>query len=135
MKFHLSMMASAVLLSAAATPSLASDSFQSISKLWSTTSTGVAANASSDFSSEISAWDPVSRSIFAAGGRGIEVLSLTGSVINSWDTTAYGEINSIAISGGVAALRPGDQAKALIERADRALYQSKLAGRDRITAC
>jgi hypothetical protein len=104
MKFHLSMMASAVLLSAAATPSLASDSFQSISKLWSTTSTGVAANASSDFSSEISAWDPVSRSIFAAGGRGIEVLSLTGSVINSWDTTAYGEINSIAISGGVAAV-------------------------------
>ena len=42
---------------------------------------------------------------------------------------------SITISGGVAALRPGDQAKALIERADRALYQSKLAGRDRITAC
>ena len=42
---------------------------------------------------------------------------------------------SITISGGVASLRPGDQAKALIERADRALYQSKLAGRDRITAC
>ena len=42
---------------------------------------------------------------------------------------------SITISGGVASLRLGDQAKALIERADRALYQSKLAGRDRITAC
>lgn len=110
MKFHLSMIASAVLLSAAATPALASDSFQSITKLWSTTSTGIAGVAgnapslASDYSSEISAWDPVTRSIFAAGGRGIEVLSLTGSVINSWDTTAYGEINSIAISGGVAAV-------------------------------
>jgi DNA-binding beta-propeller fold protein YncE len=110
MKFHLSMMASAVLLSATATPALASASFESITKLWSTTSTGIAGVAgnapslASDYSSEISAWDPVTRSIFAAGGRGIEVLSLTGSVINSWDTTAYGEINSIAISGGVAAV-------------------------------
>lgn len=104
MKFHLSMMASAVLLSVTATPALASASFEPITKLWSTTSTGVASNLAPDYSSEISAWDPVTRSIFAAGGRGIEVLSLTGSVINSWDTTAYGEINSIAISGGVAAV-------------------------------
>jgi DNA-binding beta-propeller fold protein YncE len=104
MNFRLSMMASAVLLSAAAMPASASASFQSISKLWSTTSTGVAGNLAPDYSSEISAWDPLTRSIFSAGGRGIEVLSLTGTVINSWDTTAYGEINSIAISGGVAAV-------------------------------
>ena len=68
---------------------------------------GVSGNAASllpDFSSEIAAWDAASRSIFAAGGRGIQVLSLTGSVINSWDTTSFGEINSIAISDGVAAV-------------------------------
>jgi hypothetical protein len=110
MKFHLSMMASAVLLSAAATPTLASPSFESISKLWSTTSSGLAGvtgnspSLAADYSSEISAWDPLSRSIFVAGGKGIEVLSLTGSVINSWETTKYGEINSIAISDGVAAV-------------------------------
>ena len=40
---------------------------------------------------------------------------------------------SITISGGVAALRTGDDVKSLIERADRALYQSKMAGRDRIS--
>ena len=39
---------------------------------------------------------------------------------------------SITISGGVAALRAGDDVKSLIERADRALYQAKMAGRDRI---
>jgi hypothetical protein len=100
----------ALAASLSTTPVLASASFQSIAKLWSTTSTGVAGvsgNANSllpDYSSEISAWDAASRSIFVAGGRGIEVLGLNGSVINSWDTTAYGEINSIAISDGVAAV-------------------------------
>lgn len=110
MKLHFSMMASAVLLATAAAPALASASFQSISKLWSTTSTGIAgvtgnpASLNADFSSEIGAWDPLSRSIFVTGGRGIEVLSLQGAVLSSWDTTNFGEINSIAISGGVAAV-------------------------------
>lgn len=40
---------------------------------------------------------------------------------------------SITISGGIAALRAGDDVKSLIERADRAMYQSKMAGRDRIS--
>ncbi len=110
MKFHLSMMASAVLLSAAVTPALASDSFQSISKLWSTTSTGIAgiagntASLAPDYSSEISAWDPLSRTIFSVGGKGIELLNLNGTVHSSFDTTAFGEVNSISISGGVAAV-------------------------------
>ena len=39
---------------------------------------------------------------------------------------------TVTISGGVAALRPGDDAQALIARADAALYQSKNGGRDRI---
>ena len=40
---------------------------------------------------------------------------------------------TITISGGVAAWRPGDDAAALVQRADAALYQSKKAGRDRVT--
>lgn len=40
---------------------------------------------------------------------------------------------TVTISGGVAALRPGDDAQALIARADSALYQSKNSGRDRVS--
>ena len=40
---------------------------------------------------------------------------------------------TVTISGGVAALRPGDDAQALIARADNALYQSKNGGRDRVS--
>ena len=40
---------------------------------------------------------------------------------------------SVTISGGVAAMRPGDDAAALIARADAALYASKHGGRDRVT--
>ena len=40
----------------------------------------------------------------------------------------------ISVSMGVARLRPGETAASWIERADRALYQAKNAGRDRIEA-
>jgi diguanylate cyclase len=40
---------------------------------------------------------------------------------------------TVTISGGVAALQPGDDAQALISRADSALYQSKNSGRDRVS--
>ena len=40
---------------------------------------------------------------------------------------------TITLSGGVAALRAGDDAPALIARADGALYQSKNSGRDRVS--
>jgi diguanylate cyclase len=40
---------------------------------------------------------------------------------------------TVSISGGVAAMQPGDDAQVLIARADRALYKSKEAGRDRVT--
>ena len=40
---------------------------------------------------------------------------------------------SITISGGIAIYKPSEQADTFIERADRALYQSKWAGRDRVT--
>jgi diguanylate cyclase (GGDEF)-like protein len=38
----------------------------------------------------------------------------------------------ITVSMGIARLRPGETAAAWIERADRALYQAKNGGRDRI---
>lgn len=40
---------------------------------------------------------------------------------------------TVSISGGVTALQPGDGPQDFIARADGALYQSKQAGRDRVT--
>jgi diguanylate cyclase len=40
---------------------------------------------------------------------------------------------TVSVSAGVAALVPGDDASALIARADAALYRSKQGGRDRVT--
>lgn len=40
---------------------------------------------------------------------------------------------TVSISGGVAAMQPGDDAPDLIARADGALYRSKQCGRDRVT--
>ena len=40
---------------------------------------------------------------------------------------------TVTLSGGVATMQPGDDAQSLIARADGALYQSKQAGRDRVT--
>jgi diguanylate cyclase len=40
---------------------------------------------------------------------------------------------TVTLSGGVAALQPGDDAAALVQRADAALYRSKQTGRDRVT--
>lgn len=40
---------------------------------------------------------------------------------------------SVTVSGGLAAWRPGDGVDDLVDRADKALYASKKAGRDRIT--
>jgi len=40
---------------------------------------------------------------------------------------------TVTISGGVATLQPGDDASSLIARADAALYESKRAGRDRVS--
>lgn len=42
-------------------------------------------------------------------------------------------IGVVTISLGIAVLRPGENAAELLERADACLYQSKNAGRDRVT--
>jgi hypothetical protein len=55
-------------------------------------------------SSEISAWDSLSRSLFVVGGNGIDVLGLDGTRLQSFNTSAFGAVNSIAIANGVAAV-------------------------------
>lgn len=42
-------------------------------------------------------------------------------------------IGKVTLSFGVTSFRPGDTASSLIERADKALYQSKQNGRNRVT--
>jgi len=44
----------------------------------------------------------------------------------------YGEIN-VTISIGVTIVMPGDTAEGLVERADRLMYESKRAGKNRVT--
>jgi diguanylate cyclase len=49
------------------------------------------------------------------------------------DRRTHEVLLTVTLSGGVAALQPGDDASALVQRADAALYRSKQAGRDRVT--
>ena len=49
------------------------------------------------------------------------------------DRRTQAVVLTITISGGIAVLQQDEDAHALITRADRALYQSKQDGRDRIT--
>jgi diguanylate cyclase len=49
------------------------------------------------------------------------------------DRRTHEVLLTVTLSGGVAASQPGDDASALVQRADAALYRSKQAGRDRVT--
>jgi diguanylate cyclase len=57
--------------------------------------------------------------------------TIAGSRIRRKDSQE--SIGQITVSLGVAALRDGDSAEGWLERADQALYASKLAGRNRVT--
>jgi diguanylate cyclase len=49
------------------------------------------------------------------------------------DRRTQAAVLTVSVSGGVAAMAPGDDAQSLIARADGALYKSKQSGRDRVT--
>jgi len=104
MKFHLSMIASAVL---AATPLLAvAGPLDSSSLLWTQRhgAQGALVAAPTGFLSEIVTFDSASKTLWVAGVKGVDVLdALTGTRLQFIDTTAYGSINSVAIHGGIAA--------------------------------
>lgn len=70
-----------------------------VQKLWSYQN-------SSGYSSEIGAWDARTGSLFVAGGKGLELLDIAGNRIGQLDAVAagYGEVNSIAIFNGIAAV-------------------------------
>lgn len=70
-----------------------------VQELWSYQSTP-------GFSSEIGAWDSRTGTLFVVGGKGLEVLDLAGSRVAQFDASAagFGEVNSIAIHGGMAAV-------------------------------
>jgi hypothetical protein len=81
-------------------PQLASaeSAISSISKAWTYTHT------TSGVTSEISAFDSNTNTLWVAGVVGVDVLNLNdGSLVQHIDTTSYGFINSIAIHNGLAA--------------------------------
>jgi DNA-binding beta-propeller fold protein YncE len=101
MKFRLTLIASALALAACGAAAQTSP-ISSITKLW--TFAHGAGLSGSGRSSEIAAWDPASRSMFVVGGSGIDVLDLAGNLRQSFDTSAFGTVNSISIANGVAAV-------------------------------
>ena len=55
-------------------------------------------------SAEIPAWDALTGTLWVVGGNGLDVLDLGGNRLQSYNTTAFGGINSLAISGQTLAL-------------------------------
>jgi len=97
----------ALALGTATLPTTAAAQLLAVTKLWTTGNTnGQAAAAADRFSSEIGVWDPLSKSLFIAGGRGLEVLALDGARLQTFDaiSAGLGVINSISIANGVAAV-------------------------------
>jgi hypothetical protein len=86
----------------AATTAASANPIAGIQKNWSFTHSSASNNTGR--SSEISAWDPVTQSLFVVGGNGIDVLGLDGSLRATFASGVYGAVNSIAVSGGMAAI-------------------------------
>jgi DNA-binding beta-propeller fold protein YncE len=55
-------------------------------------------------SSEIPVWDALSGALWVVGGNGLDVLDLAGNRLQSFSTSAFGSVNSIAISGQTLAV-------------------------------
>ena len=62
-----------------------------------------------------------------------EIVRLKTRSMKIRDRRTQEVVLTVTVSAGVAVLHPGDDAQALVERADAALYQSKQTGRDRVT--
>lgn len=92
-----------VVLASLLAPSLvfAASPFSAITHEW---TYAHAASGVAGLTSEISAYDAVTNSIWVAGVVGVDVLNASnGSLIQHIDTSAYGSINSVAIHNGLAA--------------------------------
>ena len=87
-------------LAAAAGPT-AANPIASISKLW-TFNHNV--EPSIGRSSEIPVWDAGTGSLWVVGGNGLDVLDLAGNRLQSFNTSAFGAVNSIAITGNTVAV-------------------------------
>ena len=77
-----------------------SNPLQSVSALWSYDHGA----ATPGRSAEIPVWDAATASLWVVGGNGLDVLNLSGSLVQSFNTSAFGSVNSIAISGGLLAV-------------------------------
>lgn len=96
----LSLIAAATAL-AFVTPALAANPIAAITPLW-TFNHNVAPTIGR--SAEIPVWDAASNALWVIGGNGLDVLDLGGNRIQTFTTSAFGNINSIAISGNTLAL-------------------------------
>jgi diguanylate cyclase len=67
------------------------------------------------------------------GARLADVVRTRTKAMKIRNRTTQEVLLTVTLSGGVASLKPGDDAASLISRADAALYRSKQAGRDRVT--
>ena len=77
---------------------MADSVIENISKSWTFSHSGTGVT------SEISAFDSVSNTLWVAGVVGVDVLNIAdGSLVQHINTTSFGNINSIAIHNGVAA--------------------------------
>ena len=82
-------------------PALAANPIAAITPLW-TFNHNVAPTIGR--SAEIPLWDAATSALWIVGGNGLDVLDLSGNRIQTFTTTAFGNINSIAISGNTLAL-------------------------------
>lgn len=95
-----SLLAAAAALACAA-PSQAAGPIGSITPLW-TFNHNVAPTVGR--SSEIVSFDAATQALWVSGGNGLDVLDLAGNRLQTFTSTGFGSINSLAISGNTLAV-------------------------------